>query len=226
MKKYVLPTLVSLTLSSSWVLAEETPTAEPPAAAPPAATQPHDPVMSHYQEMREKRATYMQEMQTLREKIRQATDQEEWQRLRDEMRRLTNEMRQQRQEMREKMWKEGRMMHRRPYGPPQGGYGPSWGGPSHYGPREGYYGRPYGNRGGMPAMPRPDYGMPHGNRGGMPEMPRRDYDMPYGNRGGMPGGMPSRFDKKMPLGHHAKMEQHLENIEKLLEQVVEQLKNK
>jgi hypothetical protein len=91
------------------------------------------------------------------------------------------------------------------------------------------YDMPYGNRGGMPSMPRPDYDMPYGNRGGMPSMPRPDYNMPYGERGGMPsdfGKGPGSFDKKMPLGHHAKMEQQLENIEKLLQQVVELLKNK
>ena len=273
MKKYVLPTLVSLALSSSWVLAEETPAAAeppastPPASAEPAATQQHDSLMDHYQEMREKKTAYMQEMQALREKLREAAaDPEEWQRLRDEMQRLTKEMRQQVQEMREKMRQEGGMMPGGPYGrSPNGRFGPQWGGP-HYGPGPNYFngpyggpgwrqggphynGMPYSNRGGMPNMPRPNYDMPYSNRGGMPNMPRPNYDMPYGNRGGMPdmpkpdfnmpyeerGGMqgdPSKgpgsfsFDKNRPLGHHAKMEQYLENIEKLLQQVVELLKNK
>lgn len=258
MKKYVLPTLVSLTLSSSWVLADETtaaepsattpPTAEAPPAAPPDATQQHDSLMERYQELRKKQTAYMQEMQALREKLHQAAkDPEEWQRLRDEMQRLRDEMRQEMQQMREKMRQEGRMMPGGPYnrGPNRGQngrFGPRWGGPN-YGP--GPYNRPYRGgpgwmpggpnygdmpyRGGMPDMPGPDYGMPY-DRGGMPDMPRPDFNMPYDERGGMPSD-PSKgpgsfgFDKNRPLGHHAKMEQSLKNIEKLLEQVVELLED-
>jgi exonuclease VII large subunit len=203
--------------------------------------------MEHYQELRKKQTAHMQEMQALREKLHQAAanDPEEWQRLMGEMQRLRDEMRQQMQEQREKMRQEGGMMPGGPYSRgPSGRFGPRWGGPN-YGPGPyfnrpyrggpgwmpggpGYDNMPYDNRGGMPDMPGPDYDMPYG---GMPDMPGPSFNMPYDERGGMPGD-PSkgpgsfRFNKNRPLGHYAKMEQSLENIEKLLEQVVELLKDK
>jgi exonuclease VII large subunit len=153
MKKYVLPTLVSLTFSG-YALAQETapetapPPAPPAAMTPPAAPTPPmqhtDPAKFHQEMMEQQRAlmeqqrAQMEEMHAFMEKLRQTNDPEE-------RRRLGDEMRQRQQEMREKMRKESGMM-------PQYGMGPGWNGPSgmppRYGARQGqvprtpYYGKP------------------------------------------------------------------------------------
>lgn len=215
MKKYVLPSLVSLALSSSWTLAEQSQTQETPEVSPSAIMQPSDEAIKQHQEQMEKQRAQMQEqmekqkaewmahkqeMQALRDKLQQTTDPEERQR-------LMEEQQQQRQKMHEKMWKQRGMMPPKPSKPyygPGGGYGPGWGGPgAYYGPQRGYY-RPYDRRGRMPNIPRPNYHKPY----------NRD------------GGMPGKFGKEKRGGYHTQVEQRLENIEKLLQQLVDLSKEK
>lgn len=255
MKKYVLPSLVSLALSSSWTLAEQSQTPETPEVSPPAIMQPSDEAIKQHLEQMEKQRAQMQEqmekqkaqmqeemekqkaewmahrqeMQGLMDKIQQTTDPEERQR-------LMEELQQQRQKMYEnKMQAQGGMMPPKPhYGPnsgygPRSGYGPGprsgYGPGPYYGPRRGYHG-PYNRRGQMPNIPRPNYNMPYNRDGGMPEGYRPDYyKMPYNQRGEMPR-MPGGFGKEKRGGHHAQVEQRLEKIEKLLEQLVELSKEK
>ncbi len=247
MKKYILPTFVSLILSGGYVLADDAPETPPaPKAALSAPAQPSDSPQV-YQEMMEKRMveiekhreqqmadmekhrehqmadmekhrsnmekrmeqqradmekqraqqeTYMQEVQAIAEKLSQAQDPEEQQRLVDEMEKKQQEM-----------WKHLPS----PFGmEPRNGFGP-WGGPRNMEPRNGFGPNWGGPRGGMPPHfgPRPNFrNIP--NRG----MPPVNFEKPQ------------RFNRQTRSGHHAQMEQHLENIETLLKEVVELLKSK
>ena len=127
------------------------------------------------------------------------------------------------------------------------GFGPGWGGHGpRNGPRNDYNRMPYGAapnfprqaRGGYPEMP---YGGPNfpGPMRGYPEMPYRGapnfpgqarggyYDMPY-SAPNFPKGPtgPRSFNQEKKMGHHARMEQRLENIENLMKELVELLKEK
>jgi hypothetical protein len=224
-KKYVLSTLVSLALGSGYALAEgdsapsETPVWTPPTVEqpfpeftrpvppeppvpvipePPATQQPDS--AKSYQEMMEKRRVLWQEMQVLRGKISQTWDPEERQRLIEELR--------------QKMPQRGGM----PGGPygigPQGGFGGPMGGPPHpQGPRYDMPGGPYYGMG-------PQGGGFGGPMGGPSQGPRDDMQPRFnGPRSFCPKG-------KKDCGHHTKMLERLENIENLLKQIVDLLKDK
>jgi len=210
MKKYVLPSLISLALSSGYVLAqtesaaaapewtpptaeqaaEQTPapTAElippPPPPAPPLPIAPQPPSGATSPS---DAAKSFHEMREKRDSLWQ-----EMQTLRrnmnqaksdEERQQLREQLQQNRQSMRELLQQGG--MHGGPFGM---GRTPGWGGPQ--GPGHGYYGK----------RPMPPIGP--GARGFAQKMP------------------------PMPGGHPAKMEQRLENIENLLKEIVELLKNK
>ena len=172
MKKYVLPTLVSLAISGYAFAEEQAAPTMPPAAPAPEMTAPPVP---WFEMMEKQRAQMEQEMAQQRAEMdkqmeEQRAQMQETQKFIDEMRQANNpeerqramdKMQQYQQEMRDKFMEEsgmppaGSMMPpgdgmmppygmpaREGYGP---GYGPGWGGPA-YAPGPGYYGNPY-NRG-------------------------------------------------------------------------------
>lgn len=142
MKNYILPTLISLVLSSSAVLAAETAVplpAQPPQGSPPAAAQAAAPDAAA--DIVQLREAHKKSMQELARKVREAKDPEERQRLIAER---MQEMQQHIQEMQELMGQPGGAGNygRGGYGPGPGygmGPGPGWGGGPGYGPG-GYYG--------------------------------------------------------------------------------------
>jgi len=208
MKKYVLPTVVSLALSG-YALAQEnsapevTPPAPPADMTPPAPPVPPDmippappvppdmtppapPVPAAdpdkaYQEMMEKRKQAMEEQKAQMQEVQAFREKMRQTNDPEERRRLRDDMWQRQQEMREKMWKQRGMM------PPPYPMGP-WNGqnmPPHYGARP-YYGQP--------------------------------------SRGGRQGMRSGRYGSKPD--HHTKMERRLENIENMLIEVIELLQEK
>lgn len=204
MKKYILPTLVSLAIGSPWAMAEEgqpapqqSPT-PPPAVAPtpvaptPAAEQPTAPSLS--EEMAEIRQAHRQHMQEQMEKIHQTQDPEERRRLIQEQ---MQEMQQVMQEMQTLLRESGAPPNAMGYGMggPEQGFGPggSWGG----GPEQGF--GPGGSWGGGPEQGfGPGMGMGRSRHGMMPNMPRH----------------------KDQQSHWSAMEKSLANIEKMLEKLV------
>lgn len=120
MKKYVLPTLISLAIGSSWAIAEEV-------TPPPAVEQA--PVHSTNEEMMKIRQAHRQYMQEQMEKIRQTQDPEKRQQLiqeqMQEAQRITQEM-------------QTLMQNNAPPTDMDYGRPPYWNGPNY-----GYYGRQY-----------------------------------------------------------------------------------
>jgi hypothetical protein len=201
MRKYVLPTLVSLALSSSYALAQDQTQPSSP-QVPDAISNPSpDAMAKHHQEMMAKRLAEMQEMvetqraqmekqraqmekqraqmQALTEKLHQTNDPGERQRLMDEMRQ------QQQQDMKSYDGRQGYGWNTPPWNSGPGYYGPK--------PRSGYYNAPYDRADRMPKSTAPKY---------------RD--------------RPGKSGKKRG-GHHDQVEISLNNIEKLLQQVVDLL---
>jgi hypothetical protein len=195
MKKYMLPTLISLALSPTWILAQEAATTPPPAATPespaksstPAATKTVENKTPDLMKKHQEHRNYMREQM---EKLSHTDDPEERERIREEMR-------QHQEDMQKEMWESGSM--------PGWGGDPSWGGPR--------WGGPWGGPG--PRWGGPNWDNPGPQWGGGPSY----YDMPPGRA----GNAPNFCDKKPLGGHQAKMEQRLENIEKLLQQIADSL---
>lgn len=153
----ILPALISLSLSSPWVFAEEQASQNPPAAAPAAAAPtttpateaeakaPENTPYSRYMEIMQKRSEHRKQMQEYMDKLSNAKTPEE----RDK---LTGEY----DQMMQKHWEEMSNL-RGGYG---GGYAAPWGEDSEdmtppppppyaygpYGPRWGGYPRGYGPR--------------------------------------------------------------------------------
>lgn len=187
MKKYILPTLISLAIGSSWVLAEEVAPQQPP--APPVAEQPPAVAATPAEDMMKVRQAHKQYVQEQLEKIRAMKDPEERRRL---IQGQMLEMQQVMQEM-QMLSNEGRT-------PPPGYAGPeagNWGG----GPGMGA-----GNWEGGPGMGGP------GGWGGGP-----DFGPGMGGGSGAPNASPRR---QIQQAHWASMEKHLENIEKMLGQLI------
>ena len=201
MKKYKLPILISLALSPTWILAQEaaTPTAAAPSEAPaessaPAAT----PATAESTENKPQdlMKTYQAHRDYMREqldKLYQTDDPEERERIREEIQ-------QHQEEMRKEMWESNSM--------PGWGGNPMWGGP-------GWSGGPWGGPG--PRWGGPNWDNPGPPWSSGPSYPSY-YDMPPSRARNLPP-----FDNKTFGGHQAKMEQRLENIEKLLQQIADTL---
>jgi len=248
MKKYILPTFVSLILSSGYVLADEAPAPSPAPEA--AATQPSDSPQL-YQEMMEKRMAeiekhreqQMAEMEKHRafmeKRMEQQKTEMEKQRLQQEaykkeVQALGEKLSQaqnseERQRLMEEMEKKQQEMWQQ-FPNQFGGMGPrndngspdGWGGPRGMGPNNGYPGAWGGGPRGM--GPGNEYAPPvWGNqRGGMPPQ--------YGPRGGS-RNMP--YNRGMPRGDFGKMPQrfnryksgsHHDKMEQHLENIENLLK--
>jgi len=200
MKKYMLPALISLAISSSLAVAEEAVPQQPP--TPPAVEQPAP--MSENEGMAQVRQAHRQYMQEQMEKIRQMQDPEERRRLvQDQMQEMQHVM----QEMQGLLQEGGASPAAMGYG--MGGPG-VWGG----GPEQGFGGPGGGSWGGGPEQ---GFGGPGGGSwGGGPE---QGYGMGMG-RGGRPGMMSNAPRHQSQQSHQAAMERSLANIEKMLEQLV------
>ncbi|NJO16846.1 MAG: hypothetical protein HC877_14210 [Thioploca sp.] len=208
MKKYMLPTLISLALAPTWLLAQEV--ATPPVVTPespaesstPAATETAEtPVVTETAEnktadLMKKHQAYRNYMREQMEKLYQTDDPEERDRIREEMR-------QHQEEMQKEMW-ESRSMPGWGGEPNWGGEPPMWGGPRWGGPWGGGPGPRWG--GANWDNPGPQWGGPS------------YYDMPPSRTGNTPN-----FPNRNFGGHQAKVEQHLENIEKTLQQIADTL---
>ena len=204
MKKYKLPILISLALSPTWILAQEaaTPPATPPEAptessAPAAAaatTTTESATENKPQDLRKKYQEHRDYMREQMEKLYQTDDPEERERIR-------TEMQQHQEEMQKEMWESGSM--------------PGWGGNPMWG-RPGWGGGPWGGTG-------PRWGGPNWDSPGSPwsgsSYPSY-YDMPPS---GARNVSPNFFNKNTFGEHQAKVEQRLENIEKILQQIADSL---
>ncbi len=214
MKKYLLPTLISLALTHTGVLAEEAATSEaaaspepqaestasPAESATPATPPSAESIKNKPQELMEKHRSHQEYMREQMQKLYQTDDPEE-------RNRLMEEMQQRRAEMRKEM------MDSSGFTPGWGGGpGPRWGGDPRWG------GGPW-NNGPRWGGPGPNWGGPNwGGRG--PQWNGPDYyDMPP--RG--PSRAPHFFNKGMAGGHQARVEQRLENIEQVLKQIADAL---
>ena len=205
MKKYRLPILISLALSPTWILAQETttPPAEPAAAAAPTeapaessapavAPSATEATENKPQDLMKKHQAHRDYMREQMDKLYQTDDPEERERIRAEMQ-------QHQEEMQKEMWESGSM--------------PGWGGnPMRGGP--GWGGGPWGGPG--PRWGGPNWDNPGPPWGG-PSYPGY-YDMPPSAARDFPP-----FNRETFGGHQAKVEQRLENIEKLLQQIADTL---
>ncbi|MCK5720013.1 MAG: hypothetical protein KAH84_08735 [Thiomargarita sp.] len=239
MKKYLLPTLISIAVSSSYVLATDEAVVEtsidlsPPVVeevaevpiGPPAMPKLQESELyKSFQEMREKQKTFQKKMKDVRQKMRETHDL-------DERRKLQKEMRSIHEEMSESMRPNDMLTP--PKMPPMPSRDMRW----DNAPR--YYGGPgnmspnstppnyYGNQGNMaPNSIPPNY---YGNQGNMsPNSTPPNY---YGNQGNMAPSPYGKWNKNMRpqchknrssmQKHRADMEKRIENIEKLLQELVD-----
>lgn len=192
----ILPALISLTLNSSWVFAEDPAPQNPPAANPvatdPAATAPateteskasENTPYSRHMEIIQKRAEHRKEMQEYMDKLSNAKTPEEREKLTGEY-----------DQMMQKHWEEMSKL--------RGGYAP-WG---------------ENSEDMMPPPPPPPYAYgPYGPRWGYPGGYGRGYGPRARNFSG--GGMP-------PQPPFVSVEEHLQKIEKLLTEIKEALPEK
>jgi hypothetical protein len=209
MKKCQLPILISLALSPTWILAQEAATSpaappETPAAseAPAASSTPAAAPATNTETTTE---TTKSKPQDLREKYQAHRDymREQMDKLYQtddpqERERIRANMQQHQQKMHQEMWQSGSM--------PGWGGDPRWGGP-------GWGGGPWSG-------PGPHWGGPQWDNSGPPWSGPRYYNMPPSRSRNVP---PNFFDKKTFGGHQAKVEQRLENIEKILQQIADTL---
>ncbi len=207
MKKYLLPTLISIAVSSSYVLATDEAVVEtsidlsPPVVeevaevpiGPPAMPKLQESELyKSFQEMREKQKTFQKKMKDVRQKMRETHDL-------DERRKLQKEMRSIHEEMSESMRPNDMLTP--PKMPPMPSRDMRW----DNAPR--YYGGP-GNM--SPNSTPPNY---YGNQGNMAPSP-------YGkwNKNMRPQCHKNRSSMQK---HRADMEKRIENIEKLLQELVD-----
>ena len=151
----ILPAFISLTLSSSWLFAEEQAPQTAPAATTPAteataqeAEAPKNTPYSRHLEMMQKHAEHRKEMQEYMDKLSNAKTPEEREKVTNEYDQMMQKHWEDMNKLRSAPWGEDSddMMPPPPpppyaYGP--GPYGPRWGGgyPGGYGPRyRGSYG--------------------------------------------------------------------------------------
>lgn len=223
MKKYILPTLISLALSSSWVLAEEAAEPETPATAATAESNQEAATEEKvsYEDITKKRQEHRKKMREHMQKIDETNDPEERERLLD----AYDEMMQaNRKEMRKLMskldWDDRDMPRGAPPMPPYGYSRP----PMPYGYDAPFAGRGYGYN--ARREPPPAYGdRPFiGNE----LRPPYGYDMPF-SKEDLPPRMKKGFSpnrREAMQAHHAAVEERLENIEKLMAEVVKLLSSK